>query len=122
MAGEGIEYAWAGSKQAFRSTPLTLRRNKKGFHALVRKCLDEKTVNLMYMRKCAARMRRYMLAYHSLAKNGTTTTTAGNPDEKVGFHLIQSLKKHKSHRNVPDPDSLFVKKLLNDMKTCGKEE
>ena len=63
-----------------------------------------------------------MLAYHSLAKNGTTTTTAGNPDEKVGFHLIQSLKKHKSHRNVPDPDSLFVKKLLNDMKTCGKEE
>ena len=30
MAGEGIEYAWAGSKQAFGLTPfLTLRRNKK---------------------------------------------------------------------------------------------
>ena len=122
MAGEGIvEYAWAGSKQAFRSTPLTLRRNKKGFHALVRKCLDEKTLNLMYMRKCAARARRYMLAYHSLAKNGTTSD--GNKDEKVGFDLIQSLvKKHKSHRNVADSDSFFVKNLLNDMKTCGKEE
>jgi hypothetical protein len=56
MAGEGIEYAWAGSKQAFRSTPLTLRGNKKGFHALVRQCLDEKTLNLIYMRKCAARV------------------------------------------------------------------
>ena len=75
----------------------------------------------MYMRKCAARARRYMLAYHSLAKNGTTS--AGNKDEKVGFDLIQSLvKKHKSHRNVADSDSFFVKNLLNDMKSCGKEE
>ena len=85
MAGKGIEYIWAGSKQAFRLTPLTLRRNKKGFHALVRKCLDEKMLNLIYMRKCAAWACRYMLAYHSLAKNGTTT--AGNQDEKVGFNL-----------------------------------
>jgi hypothetical protein len=63
-----------------------------------------------------------MLAYYSLAKNGTTT--AGNQDEKAGFDLIQLLvKKHKSHRNVADSDSLFVKNLLNDiMKTCGKEE
>jgi hypothetical protein len=61
-----------------------------------------------------------MLAYHSLAKNGTTT--AGNPDEKVGFELIQLLvKKHKSHHNVAHSDSFFVKNLLNDMKTCGKE-
>jgi hypothetical protein len=121
MAGEGIEYAWAGSKQSFRSSPLTLRRNKKGFHALVRKCLDEKTLNLMYMQKCAARACRYMLAYHSLAKNARAT--AANPNEKVGFDLIQSLvKKHKLHRNVADSDSFFVKNLLNDMKSCGKEE
>ena len=115
MAGEGIEYAWAGSKQAFGLTPLTLRRNKKGFHALVRKCLDEKTLHLIYMWKCAARSRRYMLSYHSFAKNGTTTD--GNPDEKVGFDLIQLLvKKHKSSCNVGDSDSLFVKNLLNDIK------
>ena len=49
--------------------------------------------------------------------------SAGNKDEKVGFDLIQSLvKKHKSHRNVADSDSFFVKNLLNDMKSCGKEE
>jgi hypothetical protein len=122
MAGEGIEYVWAGSKQAFRLTPLTLQRNKKGFHAfLVRNCLDEKTLNLIYMRKCTAHARRYMLAYHSLAKNATTS--AGNKDEKVGFDLIQSLvKKHKSHRNITDSDSFFVKNMLNDMKSCGKEE
>jgi hypothetical protein len=36
MAGEGIGYTWAGSKQSCRSSPLTLRRNKKGFHVLVR--------------------------------------------------------------------------------------
>jgi hypothetical protein len=121
MAGEGIEYTWAGSKQAFRSTPLTLRRNKKGFHALVRKCLDEKTLNLIYMRKCAAHACRYMLAYHSLAKNGTTS--AANKEEKVGFDLIQSLvKKNKLHCNIADSDSFFVKNLLKDMKACGKEE
>ena len=75
----------------------------------------------MYMRKCAARARRYILAYHNLAKNGTTS--AGNKDEKVGFDLIQSLmKKHKSHRNVADSDSFLVKNVLNDMKSCGKEE
>jgi hypothetical protein len=91
-----------------------MRRNKKGFHALVRNCLDEKTLNLIYMQKCAASARRYMLAYHSLAKNGTTS--AGNLDEKVGFDLIQSLvKKHKSHCNVADYDSFFVKNLLNDI-------
>ena len=61
MAGEGIEYAWAGSKQAFRSSPLTMRRNKKGFQTLVRQCLDEKRLNSIYMRKCAARACRYML-------------------------------------------------------------
>ena len=54
---------------------------------LVRKVLDEKTLNLIYMRKCTACTRRYMLAYyHSLAKNATTP--AGNPDEKVGFDPI----------------------------------
>jgi hypothetical protein len=48
-----------------------------------------------------------MLANHSLAKHGTTPD--GNPDEKVGFDLIQLLvKEHKSHRNVTDSDSLFV--------------
>jgi hypothetical protein len=53
-----------------------------------------------------------MLAYHSLAKNGTMP--AGNPDEKVGFDLIQSLvKKHKLHHSIADSDSLFVKNLLN---------
>ena len=121
MAGEGIiKYAWAGSKQAFRSTPLNLKRNKKGFHALVRKWLDEKTLDLIYIQKCTVRAHRYMLAYHSLAKNGSTTT--GNPYEKVGFDLIQLLvvKKHKSHCNIADSDSLFVKNLLNDVKTCGK--
>ena len=36
---------------------------------------------------------------------------------KLDFDLIQSLvKKHKSHHNVADAN------LLNDMKTCGKEE
>ena len=82
MTGEGIGYALSGSKQSFRSSPLTLRRNKKGFHALVRQCLDGKTLNLI----CSC---RYMLAYHSLAKNATTS--AGNPDEIVGFDLIQSI-------------------------------
>ena len=30
--------------------------------------------------------------------------------------------KHKLHRSVAISYSLFVKNLLNDMKTCGKEE
>ena len=29
MAGEGIEYAWAGSKMALKSPPLDMRRDKK---------------------------------------------------------------------------------------------
>ena len=70
---------------------------------------------------CCTRLQVHV-TYHSLAKNATTS--AGNPDEKVGFDLIQSLvKKHKSHRNVADSDSLFAKNLLNDnRKTCGKEK
>jgi hypothetical protein len=70
--------------------------------------------------RCMPTQGRYMPAYHSLAKNATTS--AGNPDDKVGFDLIQFLvRKHKSHHNIADSDSLFVKNLLNDMKTCGKE-
>ena len=39
----------------------------------------------------------HVVAYHSLARRKNGTTTAGNPDEKVGFDLIQSLVKNTNH-------------------------
>ena len=67
IAGEGIEYAWAFSKQEYRRSPITKKRKKQKCWELVKCCFDNKGVlNLKHMRLCSKKARQYMLLYKAV--------------------------------------------------------
>ena len=84
---------------------------------------DDSIVNslLIYRRKFSKK-------WYYFFSTDKEDTPPSNKDWAVSPSVVSNVApipvafKHKSHRNVADSDSLFVKNLLNDMKTCGKEE
>ena len=61
IAGEGIEFAWGYSKNAYRREPLKDKKSKEKFRTLVDKVTG--IVDKDICRKFGKRIRQYMLAY-----------------------------------------------------------
>jgi hypothetical protein len=65
LAGEGVEYVWAGAKGAYRNMSLKQEKRKDNFKASVRYCLLEEVITMVRMRKYARRARRTMQLTHN---------------------------------------------------------
>ena len=62
LAGEGVEYMWACSKNHYRNLSLKEKKGKDKFTEAVRKCLLVDVITLMRIRKFAKRARQYLIA------------------------------------------------------------
>jgi hypothetical protein len=102
IAGEGIEYSWAFTKQVFRSIPYAEKRTSDGFRSCVRRSVAQCRVD--NARKFSGRARRYMLAYLHYDANSSSPT----------FHDIEKYVRHtsKSHRNVADTETGFISEAM----------
>ena len=124
IAGEAIEFCWAKSKNTYRRCRIEDKRTKTKFLSLVDEC--QKVVTKQAVRFFGRRLRRYILAYHSieLAKQqqvcNNTTMIDNNmrivniPD--MSCHLIERLvRKQKSHRNIADSEKKFINTISKMM-------
>ncbi len=115
IAGEGIEYDWALSKNWFKRLPLSERKTRAGFATQVKKALSSEIVTKGRARGSARRARSYILAYIYLdeqqkAGNGVEGDLLLFPDiEGVAKKFS---KRSKSHRSAADFDTAFVNRLL----------
>ena len=64
-AGEGIEYSWGLAKCCYRRQPLSKKKKKANFFALVDQCLSRELLSKDMVRKFSKRARDYMLAYRA---------------------------------------------------------
>ena len=133
IAGEGIEFLWAIAKIYYRSCPISRKRTKKIFLALVKECFSAAVIDTQTTRACSRRCREYMLMYSAIDRYLTNLVEAeksksnkGSQNQKVTGkgendkfneninHTLfeKSIKLYKSHRSIADSDSAFVKRLV----------
>jgi len=109
-AGEGIEYSWGYSKSAYRRNPLSAKKGKDQFYALVDKCISRDLITVDMVRKFSKRARGYMLAYKMLETDEMSKPTNNQAD--ITHQMIEKMKKVvSSHRAALDFDMGFLKKI-----------
>jgi hypothetical protein len=125
MAGEGVEYSWAGAKGFYCRLPLSEKRSKAKFREAVTRCLDSELVLTMArQRMFSRRAREYMVAYNAM---DNLEDEDGNTDEEknggqrrnplMTACLIEKIVKlYKTHRSAADFDCGFVSAIVNTMK------
>jgi len=117
LAGEGIEYSWACSKNKYRLLPLGERRSRDRFKECVRTCLSPDILTKELIRKNSRRAREYMCAYHVFHQQQQQAAQASNTQQQeVAIPtMIESLvKKFKTHRCALDFDHGFVKAAIKE--------
>ena len=110
IAGEGIEYGWAFSKQEYRRSPIVLKQTKAKFWDLVTSCLNNRGVmNLKRMRLCSKKARQYMKLYKAVEAVENSDGDENSKKLWLNKHSIleDSLKlyrklqkKQNTHRSV----------------------
>ena len=119
IAGEGIEFNWGCAKINYRSQPISKKRSKDNFHALVMESLGPKILTLTQCRSNARRARCYMLAYKAL--EDTYSNDEKIPEKKeikdsarYNHTLIEKcvslFRKRRTHRNALEFDKKYLKK------------
>ena len=107
LAGEGIEYVWALSKNWFKRQPLSKRRKRGDFKELVIKALSPEVVRTAkVVRGCGRRARSYILAYLFLDQHGDEDAVK---QEFVDIELTSKI--YRTHRGPSDQQSRFVNQL-----------
>jgi hypothetical protein len=101
LAGEGIEYAWACSKNKYRSLLLEKKRGKENFMKSVRMCISRDIITRERAQKFARRARRYIMGYHVLHQmqhndvQGNGMTSSGKDLAIVPVKLEQMIKNSR---------------------------
>ena len=121
IAGEGIEYDWAGAKTAYRQARLSEKRNVAGFKKLVLDCLGG--LGFHQRISFSVKARQYMLAYEVMAAwednelpEGLKNGQAKLPESSAQLlDKIVSCKK-KCHRSVDKKDGAWVNRIMDAMK------
>ena len=142
IAGEGIEFLWAISKLYYRSQPISRKRTKNDFLALVKESFSADVIDVPIARACSRRCREYMLMYsavdrihpnHDDAKNSknenptqnriaTTDPKNDNHNENINHALFEkSIKLYKSHRSMADSDSAVIKRIAKKERKMKNE-
>jgi len=115
-AGEGIEYSWGLAKCFYRRQPLSKKKKKANFFALVDQCLSQELLTKDMVRKFSKRARDYMLAYRAFEtdemKGGMKDS--GKPLD-ITHHMIEKMKKVvSSHRAALDHDRGYLDKIIKE--------
>jgi hypothetical protein len=112
LAGEGIEYSWAASKNKYRRFPVGAKKGKEQFRNLVSECLSRQVITTTLAWAFSRRARQYICTYHALHDQQQTGTDSAT-DSKITAPLIEKLvKKFKTHRAVIDFDNRFVAAMV----------
>ena len=124
IAGEGIEYGWAFSKQEYRRSPITLKRSKTKFWDLVRSCLDNTGImNIKRMRLCSKKSRQYMKLYTAVKAIEDCGIDEGGVMLRLNKYSIleESLKLYRrlqkkrfNHRSVTVTDIRSVEREFEE--------
>jgi hypothetical protein len=120
VAGEGIEYNWGASKGWYRKQSLKQKRTTAEFRKLVERSISVEVLGLSTVRKCAAKARRYILAYYQLA-----VYEEGEMEmESVNMGLIERVTGtyYRRHRDVHNNEGKFINDLVDGMSKVGKNE
>lgn len=119
IAGVGIEYIWGVAKNYYRREPLSRKRGREHFFALVRECLSTKkdgNLKIQTVRGCAARGRAYMLAYRArslLELDDSEETVEWLKNNPICFALLDKcVRKFRAHRSANDFDRGFINNLM----------
>ena len=129
IAGESIEFCWAFSKNNYRRCKIEDKKTKAKFIKLVDEC--QKGISKQSVRVFGRRMRRYILAYFSLAKtkedqiytDGPIHTNDGNIIHlpEMSLHLVERMVKPKRcHRNIADQEKKFINFIMPLMKEISR--
>ncbi len=120
IAGEGIEYDWAGAKSFYRRAKEEDKARVDRFRKLVKKSLE--SVNMNCRRSFSAKAREYMLAYDVLADWEDDTLPEAlkggleKEELKTSAYLLDKVvKQRKSHRGVAQ-DGSWVNQIMFAMK------
>ena len=91
LAGEGIEYSWAASKNKYRRFPVSQKKGKDQFRKLVSECLSREVVTTELVRAFSRQARQYICAYHALHEQQKSSSNAAT--EEITALLIEKLVK-----------------------------
>ncbi len=101
LAREGIEYAWACSKNKYCLILLENRRGKEKFINTVRLCISRHHITREHAQKFAKQARRYIMGYHVLHQqqhNEAQDSSSCSNEVIVPIKLEQMVKQFKMHR------------------------
>ena len=98
-AGVGIEYSWGLSKAMYQKCPLSSKKGKQNFDALVSKCISRTALTKDVVRKFSQRARSYMLTYKSLGLEDTNK----NIVTKNGTTNLITLVKIETMKKIEEP-------------------
>lgn len=117
LAGEGIEYDWAGAKSHYRRARLSEKKGSDSFRNLVTKSLE--SVRFNQRASFSGRAREYMLAYDILGRweELPKEIKGEEPLPETSAQLLDTVvnQRRKSHRGV-GKDGKFVKQIMSAMK------
>ena len=116
LAGEGIEYCWGVSKGWYRKQKLEDKQNKSLFTKLVASSMSDDVLGIHIVRKCARRMRSYVLAYLCI---DSTFATAKCSKEQASTHDNTNTQAHQ----LEQTDTISA--TINDnqvVEHCQKDE
>ncbi len=120
LAGEGIEYSWAASKNKYRRFPLSQKKGKDKFQKLVSECLSREVVMTELVRAFSRWARQYICAYHALHEQQKSSSDAAT--EEITAPLIEKLvKKIKTHHALIDFDNKFVTATVKEEEELSLE-
>jgi len=114
LAGEGVEYMWACSKNAYRNLSLNKKKGKENFMASVVRCLSDEVTTVSRIRKCARRARQYMIAYHVVDSGQVDEATLQDCSKYGPIALERLIVAFKTHRCAYDFDYKFIKQCCDD--------
>ena len=113
----------------YRSEPISLKRSKDTFVALVKKSLSDTVLSKQRVRSFAKHARQYMIGYRALAKQmeeQEANVLEDTKEEKVEMshalieRCVRLFRKRRSHRNAMDFDSSFIRGVQLKMEEASK--
>ena len=113
LAGEGIEYAWGCAKNWYRNQPMSEKKGKKNFLALVRRSISRDQLTTVRIRKFSRRARQYICSYRAMqCENNNNDNLAIDPDMLPRVEKV--LKEFRAHRCALDFDHKFCKAIQDE--------
>jgi hypothetical protein len=105
MAGCGIEFCWGMSKRVFRKNNQIGKLETKDLLEKIEKSLSDGVLGLKRIWEFERRTRTYMRMYRDIGLN--------NCIDKLSYKgLEDQMKTYKTHRNIEETESQFLKNFL----------